>query len=284
MGHNMAQTPSILIIDDSATSCHLMESALTKEGCIVRTAGNGREGLAMLLRECPHCVVLDVVLPGISGYEICRLLRSKPILQRLPVIMVSTKNTLLDKTWALRQGATNYLIKPFQNAEFINTIKTAIANYTPPTISAMQAALQQHPVAAPEPVADPRRAAPQMVHENVTQPYIPSAHASSSLTTGAIPSGDRESLAQNGPYSPAQLIPVRDQGQNHMRERNSQTLLTGNLHVRRLYEAIDDQRNLETLCMVTRMSREEVIRALRSLLAQHLVHLCEPSGKIVANN
>lgn len=138
----MAHAPSILIIDDSVTSCHLMESTLTKEGYTVRIAGNGREGLAMLVQECPHCVVLDVVLPGMSGYEICRLVRSKPILQRLPVLMVSTKNTPLDKTWALRQGATNYLVKPFQNDEFINTIKAAIAGYTPPAAAAVQAALQ----------------------------------------------------------------------------------------------------------------------------------------------
>lgn len=138
----MTQGPTVLIIDDSATSCYLMESILKKEGYTVRTAGDGREGLTMLTRECPHCVVLDVVLPGMSGYEICRLLRSKSVFQGLPIIMVSTKNTSLDKTWALRQGATDYMVKPFKEDELLSMVKAAIADYKPPSMASLQAGLR----------------------------------------------------------------------------------------------------------------------------------------------
>src|SRR5579884_3981051 len=84
----MTLEPTVLIIDDSATSCHIMESLLQKEGCRVKVARDGREGVQMALREVPHCVVLDVVLPGMSGYEVCRYLRSQvAVLHDLPIIM-----------------------------------------------------------------------------------------------------------------------------------------------------------------------------------------------------
>jgi len=120
----------VLIIDDSATSCLLMARVLQKAGYQVVTAMNGQEGLMKAFRERPHCLVLDVVLPGgMSGFSLCRHLRAIDPHHSLPIIMVSTKNTPLDHSWALRQGADRYLTKPFTEALFLQTVEEVLAEH-----------------------------------------------------------------------------------------------------------------------------------------------------------
>ncbi|MBO0782580.1 MAG: response regulator, partial [Ktedonobacteraceae bacterium] len=132
VGPRVMQAQKILIIDDSATSCALMERALHGEGYQILIATDGREGLAMAIQEQPHCIILDVVLPGMNGFEVCRTLRTRPKYRDLPIIMVSTKNTPLDKSWALRQGATHYLAKPFKPNDILELVKGALLRYAPP--------------------------------------------------------------------------------------------------------------------------------------------------------
>lgn len=119
----MVQAPKVLIVDDSATSCLFMTRALQKAGCNVITASNGNDGMTKALSERPHCVILDVVLPGgLSGYGICRQLRALDPERNLSIIMVSTKNTSLDQNWGLRQGADRYLPKPFTGEILVQTV------------------------------------------------------------------------------------------------------------------------------------------------------------------
>ena len=103
-----------------------MARALRKAGYQVITASNGNDGLMKALQERPHCVVLDIVLPGISGYGLCRQLRALDPQRNLSIIMVSTKNTRLDRTWGLRQGADRYLPKPFSEEMLVQTVKEVI--------------------------------------------------------------------------------------------------------------------------------------------------------------
>jgi DNA-binding response OmpR family regulator len=119
----------VLVIDDSATICLIMARALRKAGYQVITASNGKEGLTKALQERPHCVVLDVVLPGISGYGLCRQLRTLDPKHNLSIIMVSTKNTRLDQSWGLRQGADRYLAKPFSEEMLVQTVKEVIREH-----------------------------------------------------------------------------------------------------------------------------------------------------------
>jgi len=119
----------VLVIDDSATICLIMARALRKAGYQVITASNGKEGLTKALQERPHCVVLDVVLPGISGYGLCRQLRALDPKHNLSIIMVSTKNTRLDQSWGLRQGADRYLAKPFSEEMLVQTVKEVIREH-----------------------------------------------------------------------------------------------------------------------------------------------------------
>src|SRR5712692_8154448 len=113
----------VLVIDDSTTLCLIMARALEKAGYQVITASNGNEGLAKALQERPHCVIIDVVLPGISGFGLCRQLRALDPQRHLSIIMVSTKNTRLDQTWGLRQGADRYLPKPFSEETLLRTVE-----------------------------------------------------------------------------------------------------------------------------------------------------------------
>jgi DNA-binding response OmpR family regulator len=119
----------VLVIDDSATMCLIMARALQKAGYQVITASNGNDGLTKALQERPHCVVLDVVLPGISGYGLCRQLRALDPKHNLSIIMVSTKNTRLDRSWGLRQGADRYLPKPFSEEMLVQTVREVIREH-----------------------------------------------------------------------------------------------------------------------------------------------------------
>lgn len=100
-----------------------MARALKGAGYDVITASNGQEGLQKALRERPNCVILDVVLPGMSGFGLCRQLRSFDPQHQLSIIMVSTKNTQLDRNWGLRQGADRYLPKPFSNEMLVQMVE-----------------------------------------------------------------------------------------------------------------------------------------------------------------
>jgi DNA-binding response OmpR family regulator len=116
----------ILVIDDSPTLCLLITRALQKAGYKVLTASNGREGLLLALQERPHCIILDVVLPGMSGFGLCRQLRALDPQRRISIIMISTKNTPLDQRWGLRQGADRYLPKPFSDETLVHTVEEVL--------------------------------------------------------------------------------------------------------------------------------------------------------------
>ena len=118
----------ILVVDDSWTELTIISSTLQQEGFDVITAVDGEEALEKVLRENPQCVVLDVVMPRQNGFQLCRKLRhmEQGQGQHLPIIMLSSKNTQLDKRWGLQQGADLYLTKPFQHEELVNSVKSLV--------------------------------------------------------------------------------------------------------------------------------------------------------------
>lgn len=128
----MGNATTVLIIDDSLSSCQFMALALEKVGYRVMYATDGYEGLKKAFREGPHCVVLDVILPGISGFEVCRQLRASDPSHRLPIILVSTKNTPVDRSWGLRQGADQYLPKPFTEEALVQVVRDVLPEYLRP--------------------------------------------------------------------------------------------------------------------------------------------------------
>jgi len=92
----------------------------------VNSAGDGLEAMELIQQDCPDVLVLDVVMPRMNGYELCRKLKADPKTEKVLVVMCSTKGEEFDKYWGMRQGADAYIAKPFQPAELISTIKQLI--------------------------------------------------------------------------------------------------------------------------------------------------------------
>jgi len=122
----MVTAPKVLIIDDSSTQCLYMRQALQGAGYQVLVANNGVEGLRIISQDSPQCLVLDIILPGMNGFEVCRHLRAQEAWRDLPIIMVSSKNASSDRFWAMRQGATAYLTKPFKGEELIEEVRKVV--------------------------------------------------------------------------------------------------------------------------------------------------------------
>lgn len=117
----MAQ--KILIVDDSPTELALMGSPLREAGYEVVTAIDGEEAISKVENDNPDLVVLDVVMPKKNGFQVCREIRTKLGREDLPVIMLTTKNEASDKFWGLKQGANEYMNKPFNGQELVVTVK-----------------------------------------------------------------------------------------------------------------------------------------------------------------
>lgn len=122
----MVTSPKVLVVEDSASSSLFITQALRKAGYRVITAADGNEGLTKALQERPECLILDVVLPGVSGFGVCRQLRAIDPQRSLSIIMVSSKNTQLDQSWGLRQGADRYLSKPFTEETLVHTVQEVL--------------------------------------------------------------------------------------------------------------------------------------------------------------
>jgi DNA-binding response OmpR family regulator len=117
----------ILIVEDdpsfSRAVCHIIE----KEGYDVITAANGLTGLRMAKEDKPDLLILDVMLPGLDGFEICSRLRHEPQTARLPIIMLSAKGQETDKTTGLKVGANEYLTKPVDRAVLLEKLTSLLA-------------------------------------------------------------------------------------------------------------------------------------------------------------
>lgn len=115
---------NVLVVDDSPTDAHLMIELLKKHGYNVSTAGNGEEGIAKAKREKPDLIMMDIVMPGMSGFEATRAISKDPDTASIPVIICSTKAQETDKAWGMRQGAKDYIIKPITEKVLLEKLKT----------------------------------------------------------------------------------------------------------------------------------------------------------------
>ena len=114
----------ILIVDDSPTERFFLADLLSKRGYSVVTAESGEEALTKVRLEKPALVVMDVVMPGTSGYQATRALARDPATQGIPVILCTSKNAESDRVWGLRQGAKEYVVKPVDTDELLAKIES----------------------------------------------------------------------------------------------------------------------------------------------------------------
>ena len=112
----------ILIVDDSPTERFFLADLLSKRGYAVVTAENGEEALSKVKSEKPSLVVMDVVMPGTSGFQATRAIARDPATQSIPVILCTSKGAESDRIWGLRQGAKEYDVKPVDPDELLAKI------------------------------------------------------------------------------------------------------------------------------------------------------------------
>jgi twitching motility two-component system response regulator PilH len=112
----------ILVVDDSPTELFYLADLLSKQGYEVVTARSGEEALLKVRSEMPALVVMDVVMPGTSGFQATRAIARDPLTQSIPVILCTSKGAESDRVWGLRQGAKDYVVKPIDPEELLAKI------------------------------------------------------------------------------------------------------------------------------------------------------------------
>ncbi len=113
---------NILVVDDSPTERFFAVDLLTKAGYQVITAESGEEGIAMAKSSKPDLILMDVVMPGLNGYQATRTLTRDEETRNIPVIVCTTKGLETDKIWGLRQGAVDYMVKPLSPEKLLARI------------------------------------------------------------------------------------------------------------------------------------------------------------------
>ncbi|HBL29542.1 MAG TPA: two-component system response regulator [Acidobacteria bacterium] len=116
-------TGHILVVEDSPTERQLIQRMLEEKGHRVLAAADGDEALASIGRERPALILLDVVLPGTNGFQICRQIKNAPETRDIRIVLVTSKNQDVDRFWGMKQGADEYLTKPFKSDELLACVK-----------------------------------------------------------------------------------------------------------------------------------------------------------------
>lgn len=137
----MAEKQRILIVDDDYNIAELISLYLTKECFETKIVGDGEEALRVFPEFQPNLILLDLMLPGIDGYQVCRELRST---SQVPIIMLSAKGEIFDKVLGLELGADDYMIKPFDSKELVARVKAVLRRYQLPVQMPASSVTEQH--------------------------------------------------------------------------------------------------------------------------------------------
>lgn len=131
-------TSNIVVVDDTPENLHILVQLLQEQGYRVRPAPNGAHALATILKEPPDLILLDIMMPEITGYELCQQLKADDRTHDIPIIFISALDEALDKATAFSVGGVDYITKPFQAEEILARVKTHL------TLCRLQQELQQH--------------------------------------------------------------------------------------------------------------------------------------------
>jgi len=116
----------ILVVDDSRTDLEFITNTLESKGYDVIRATNGEEALMQATTQRPDLIVLDVVMPGKDGFQTCRQLKKDENTKDIKIVMLTTKDGKTDEYWGRKQGADDYIIKPFNPDDLVNSISSLI--------------------------------------------------------------------------------------------------------------------------------------------------------------
>jgi twitching motility two-component system response regulator PilH len=117
----------VLIVDDSPTELHVMQTALQRHGYRTAAASDGAEGVRLARAMAPDLIFMDVVMPGMNGYQATRALVNDPKTRSIPIVMVTSKGQETDKIWGLRQGAVDYMVKPVTPDQLVAKAQATLA-------------------------------------------------------------------------------------------------------------------------------------------------------------
>lgn len=130
----MAQQPHVLIVEDEAAQREVLAYNLEAEGFRVTRAENGEEGLLCVAEDPPDVMVLDWMMPNLSGIEVCRRLKMRPETRGIPIIMLSARSEEVDKVRGLETGADDYVVKPYSVSELLARVRTQLRRVRPSTV------------------------------------------------------------------------------------------------------------------------------------------------------
>lgn len=115
---------TILIVEDTLSEMELMSHYLREGGYSVINAVSAKEALAKAVEQKPDVIITDVVMPGMSGFELCRSLKKHPETAKVPIVICTSKNQEIDRLWGMKQGADAYITKPFTREQLIRAVKS----------------------------------------------------------------------------------------------------------------------------------------------------------------
>ena len=121
---------TILIIDDSPTDVRVFTTLLERAGHQVVAVGSAEEGIERARAELPHLIIMDVIMPGMNGFQATRTLTRDPITSGVPIVMITTKSMETDRVWGLRQGARAFITKPVNEKELLGCINDLLSSGT----------------------------------------------------------------------------------------------------------------------------------------------------------
>ncbi len=127
-------TPHVLLIEDEPAQREVLAYNLEAEGYRVSRGEDGEQGLLLVDEEAPDLIVLDWMLPSVSGIEVCRQLKMRPETRAIPIIMLSARSEEVDKVRGLETGADDYVVKPYAVAELMARVRTQLRRVRPSTV------------------------------------------------------------------------------------------------------------------------------------------------------
>lgn len=116
----------VLIADDSPTDQHILSQALEKQGFETIMARDGEEAIRLAAERSPDVILMDIVMPGMNGFQATRQLAQNPATAAIPIVIISTKTQDADRAWGLRQGAIRYLTKPVSDNDLVAAVRDAL--------------------------------------------------------------------------------------------------------------------------------------------------------------
>lgn len=118
--------PKVVVIEDESDISEALSHSLQREGCRVWTESDGRRGLDLVREKCPDVLLLDLMLPGFDGHEVCRLIKGDPVLRGTCIIMLTARSDETDVLLGLALGADDYVTKPFRTRELLARVRAVL--------------------------------------------------------------------------------------------------------------------------------------------------------------